>query len=243
MGPIKICISSWNRCHFLKEVITKIHQRTKPGSFEVIVYDNASDLDTVQYLKECLETSLVSNVIFDTENSGCLKPKIMFHELASQDAWYVVNDNDIIPPDLTPDWLEQMVAIMEAHPDVALLTPQLPPVWLQEPYEKRGDIVLCKAVGNTFKLVRRSAIPVDELKQVTDRYGDDGILCALLRGKGWKIAYASNMYCYNLERSKIDYGYTKEQLQQDPRKQGYDLDSTKYNYEPKSWKTLEPPSA
>lgn len=242
MGPIKICITSWNRVHFLEQVITKINERTKPGSFEIIVYDNASDLETRSYLQNCLQSNLISNVIFDNVNSGCLKPKIVFHSLVGQDEpFYVVSDNDILPPDLTPDWLEQMVTIMENNPDVALLTPQLPPVWLQEPYQRRGNIILAKAVGNTFKMCRRFAIP-EEFKQVTDRYGDDGVLCKLLSGRGWKIAFAADLFCYNLERTIDSYGYTKDQLAADPRKFGYDPDSKKHNYDPEDWKTLKPPS-
>lgn len=240
--PIKIFITSWNRCLFLQEVITKIIQRTKPGSFEIIVYDNASDSETVQYLKKCLENKTVSSVIFGEINSGCNHPKNVFYSMTDEeDSLFIVTDNDIIPPELTIDWLEQLVTLMEVNPDVAVLTPQLPPVWLQGPYEKRGDIVLCTAVGNTFKICRRSAIPIQEISQFTDKYGDDGILCKLLKEKGWKVAFASNLWCFNLERTIVDYGYTKEQLGEDPRKAGYDSDSSKHNYEPQSWLTLKPP--
>ncbi len=237
--PIKIFITSWNRPDLLRQVITKIHQRTKPGSFQIIVYDNASDQETVNYLQSCLENKQVYDVFFDSVNSGCLKPKIVFHEKSdSETPFYVVTDNDIIPPDLTPDWLEQMVSIMEANPDVALLTPQLPPTWLQEPYEKRGSIILCSAVGNTFKMLRRSSIPIEELKKTKDRFGDDGILCKMLCAKGWKVAFASDIFCYNLERDENMWGYTLEQINQDPRKSGY---GPPFSYIVKDWKTLEPP--
>jgi len=59
----------------------------------------------------------------------------------SDSKYYVVTDNDILPPKTTPDWLTQMVTLMESNNEVAFLTPQLPPQGLQMPYTKDSDLV------------------------------------------------------------------------------------------------------
>jgi hypothetical protein len=245
MNKVPIFLTSWNRYDFTERVLKEINERTQ-HPFDLHVYDNGSSDTAPKNLYEKYLNKEITSLVLDTRNTACLYNKIVFHSMVEQETpYYVVTDNDIIPPRLNPCWLTQMISIMDRNPSIAILTPRLPPEFLMEPLSEGEEVIYCKAVGNTFKLVRRSAVHklIGELSQKLGSYGDDGILSALIRASGLRVAFCKNLWCYNLERSVADYGYTKEQLAQDPRKEGYDSDSSGHNYLVKDWDTLEPESA
>jgi GT2 family glycosyltransferase len=157
----------------------------------------------------------------------------------NKNPYYIVSDNDVYPPKLNPDWLQQMIALMDLHTDIAFLTPQLPPQSLQMPYQTESDVVYSKAVGNTFKIIRKSAYPIDAYEQAIGKYGDDGLVCEKVIEKGWKVAFCRNIFCYHAGQT-TNWGYKTEEIALDPRKQGY---GKPYEYEIVDWNTYEPAPA
>jgi hypothetical protein len=234
---IDIFMTSFFRFDFTAEAIRLIHERTEPGSFHIHVYDNGSDSDTQDKLYGLLKAKKIVSLQLDSRNTGCLYNKSVFHAMVeSKNDYYCVTDNDIFPPALTPSWLTQMVSIMDRHPELAFLAPQLPPTWLQEPSEVLDDIVYCKAVGNTFKLVRRASFPA--LEQKIGVFGDDGQVCSLTASKGLKTAFCRNIFCWHAGQTQ-NWGYRPEEIALDPRKAGY---GQPYLYEPVNALTYEPPA-
>ncbi len=237
MKPIDIYMTTWNRQEFTDKTISFLHDRTPLGSFRLHVFDNGSDYDMQQYLIGLLNIGCLTSLHLDSRNTGCLYNKGIFHMMTEHtDKYFCVTDNDVYPPKLSPDWLSQMVEIMDAHPDLAFLTPQLPPQWLQKPGEVKDDIVYCEAVGNTFKLVRRKAFPIDQFKPALGIYGDDGLVCGLVKSKNYKSAFCRNIFCYHAGQCE-DWGYKKEEIAMDPRKAGY---GKPFSYELVNEETYEP---
>jgi hypothetical protein len=249
-------MSSFFRPDFTLESINKIHERTEPGTFQLHIYDNGSDLQTTDMLYDLLKSKKITSVTLDSRNTGCLYNKLIYHAMTETDQkYYVVTDNDIFPPLLTPSWLTQMVGIMDRQPEINVLAPQLPPTWLQEPYEVYEDVVYCKAVGNTFKMVRREAIPVKELMSVQKIgvFGDDGHFSRVADGhfkdgknldyidvndKNKKVAFCKNIFCWHAGQCE-NWGYKPEEINKDPRKAGY---GKPFLYEPINNLTYEPPA-
>lgn len=216
---IPIYITSFFRYNFTLETIKKIQSRTDLGTYQIHIYDNGSNQNTQQGLYELLRTGIITSLTLDSRNTGCLYNKAVFHSMVESDQkYYVVTDNDIYPPSLTPDWLAQMRAIMDKNPDIAMLTPQFPPIHLMGPHEKRNDVVLCDAVGNALKMVRIKTFP--SYPQKLNTYGDDGQLSELVRKNGWKVAFCRDIFCLHAGQCK-DWGYKPEEIAKDPRKQGY----------------------
>jgi cellulose synthase/poly-beta-1,6-N-acetylglucosamine synthase-like glycosyltransferase len=235
---IDIYLTSFFRKNFTEETINKIHERTAVGTFQIHVFDNNSDSETKQFLYQLLDEKKIVSLHLDSRNTGCLYNKLVFHAMTeTSNEYYVVSDNDIFPPKLNPDWLSKMITIMDKHPELAFLTPQLPPIDLQMPYEKKEDIVYCKAVGNTFKLVRRNAIDVDDIEQKLNTFGDDGWISILVRKKGWKIAFCRNIFCWHAGQCE-NWGYKLEEIELDARKVGY---GKPFIYVPINEDTYEPP--
>jgi len=235
----QIYITSWLRPDFLKKTIDSIVERTTPGTFAINIYDNGSDKETKQLILEYLESKVVSTAVFDSRNTGCLYNKLVFHSMVeTADKYYCVTDNDVFPPKLSPDWLSQMIDIMDRHPEIGMLTPQLPPQFLQMPYLVEKDVVYVKAVGNTLKLIRRAAADstIKKIEQSLGKYGDDGYVSGMMREEGWKIAFCRDVFCFHAGQC-TNWGYTGDQVTLDPRKSGY---GAPYTYKIKNEETYEP---
>jgi GT2 family glycosyltransferase len=223
MSKTSIFITSWNRVEFTLKTIKYIHERTIPGTFELHIYDNGSTLGVQDRLYSLIGMNKITSITFDSRNTGCLYNKLIFHSMVeSSDKYMCITDNDVYPPKLSPDWLSQMIDIMDKHPEIAMLAPQLPPQFLQMPYQVLDDVVYTKAIGNTFKVCRMSAMKevIPKIEQKLGVYGDDGLVSELLEKNGWKIAFCKNLYC--LHAGQCDnWGYKPEEVNQDPRKSGY----------------------
>jgi len=238
MRPIDIFMTSWKRPDMTIQSIDSIIERTTPGTYKIHVLDNESSPETQAVLLKYLNEKKIESVTLHNTNTRCLWGKLVFQAMScSDDKYYVVTDNDILPPKTSPDWLSQMVTLMDKKTDIAFLTPQLPPQGLQMPFAKDDDVVYCKAVGNTFKMVRRESYPWDKYNQNMESFGDDGLVSELVAEKGWKVAFCRNLYCWHSGQT-TNWGYKPEDLSKDPRKAGY---GEPYKYTPENMDTFLPP--
>lgn len=236
---IDIYMTTWLREDFTRKSIELIHERTYAGSFQLHVFDNNSGVEMKEYLIGLLDEGKIASLHLDSRNTGCLYNKGIFHMMTeSTQKFYCVTDNDTFPPKLSPDWLSQMIKIMDDHPDLAFLVPQIPPQWLQGPdlSQVRDDIVYCKAVGNTFKIVRRAAFPISEFRPALGAYGDDGLLSEQVKLRNYKVAFCRNIFCYHAGQCK-NWGYNEREIAMDPRKNGY---GKPFIYKLKNEETYEP---
>lgn len=218
---IDIYITSFFRKEMTGRTLELIQERTAQGSYQIHIFDNNSDRETRMFLYYLLDRGVITSLHLDSRNTGCLYNKAVFHAMTeSKSKYYIISDNDIYPPKLTPDWLSQMIGIMEAHPELAFLTPQFPPVQLMAPKEVKDDIVYCQAVGNAFKMVRREAMSQVPYEQALNTFGDDGMLSKLVQDKGWKVAFCRNIFVRHAGQCE-NWGYQPEDIDKDPRKKGY----------------------
>ena len=236
---INIYMTTFHREEFTHEAVGLIHERTNPGTFRLHIFDNNSGPDMRAFLINLLNYGFITSLHLDSRNTGCLYNKGIFHMMTESDQkYYVVTDNDIYPPKLSPDWLSQMIKIMDAHPDLAFLTPQCPPQGLSEPdmKEVKDDIVYCKAVGNILKLVRRKAFPLDSFMPLLGVFGDDGLVCDLVRARNYESAFCRNIFAFHAGQCE-NWGYDHKELALDPRKEGY---GEPFKYELANEETYEP---
>jgi glycosyltransferase involved in cell wall biosynthesis len=213
---IDIFMTSWYRFDMTKRAINEIRTRTT-AAYRLHICDNGSDIATQSSLIQMLNEGLITSLLLDSRNTGCAYNKGIFHAMADG-KYYVVTDNDIYPPDLSPDWLAQMIDIMDRHPKLAMLTPSVPPLFLMDPNYSDGEVVFCKAVGNALKLVRREAIP--QMNWSLFQYGDDGALSQAVQLTGWEVGFCQNIFCKHAGQTK-NWGYKEDEIAKDPRKKGY----------------------
>lgn len=219
-----IFITSFHRRHFTERCVREIRERTQPGTYGLHLYDNdcLADADDLHFAVNLLKTGCLKSLTLDSRNTGCLYNKGVFHMMAEvTDEYYVVTDNDVFPPLLSPDWLSRMRAVMDSHSQVGLLAMQLPPQSFQQPTgEYDEDVVYARAVGNTFKMVRRSAFPVDAIQPKLMEFGDDSIVSMQMATRGYKVAFCRDIWCYHAGQCD-NWGYRQEEIDKDPRKAGY----------------------
>ncbi len=235
---IDIFMTTFHRKIFTQKTLELINERTEPGTYQLHIFDNGSDLDMQKYLTSLLYNGKIASLHLDSRNTGCLYNKGVFNSLADPNQkYYVVTDNDVFPPKLFPDWLSRMVAIMDAHPNLAFLVPQIPPQSFQMPDMSRihDDVVYCGAVGNTFKMVRRNAFPANLIFDL-GKFGDDSLVCDAVKARNYDVAFCRNIFAFHAGQCD-NWGYDQEQIDQDPRKAGY---GKPYTYSLWNEETFEP---
>ena len=233
-----IYITSFYRKDMTERTVNAIYERTTPGTFQLHIFDNGSDKGTRDFLIGLFDAGRIASLHLDSRNTGFLYNKLVYHAMTeSSNQYYVVSDNDILPPKLEPDWLQQMTAIMDRHPQLAMLTPQMPPLCLQQPLGMDDEVAYCTAVGNLFKLVRRDSIELDKINQQLNEVGDDSIMSQHVRVRGWEVGFCRDIFCYHAGQC-ISWGYTQEQIAMDRRRPEY---GKPYVYDPLNVNTYEPP--
>lgn len=233
-----IFITSWFRPAMAQKVIEAIHQRTEVGTFSLHLYNNQADSDSAYY-NRLLRSGALTSLTLDNRNTRCLYPKIVFHAMTPADCeYYVVTDNDFLP---AVNWLPRMLKIMDENPKLAMLVPFYWPYWPMQPLYDRGEYYAAQAVGNTFRVIRRSALDliIHEVRQDLNAYGDDGLFSRLVQSIGYEVGIAKSIFTYNLEQVEENRGYNPEESARDPRTASY---GKHQRYEPLDWETLEPPS-
>ncbi len=237
MKPIPIYVLAWHRMDMTETCLRLLHERTR-YPHEVHLWVNSAWEDDIGYLLAL--DSLYDSIHLDKRNTCVWYPKGVQHMMTPADTpYYVLNDQDYYPPMLDGQcWLERMVAMMDKYTSLGCLAAQVPPQVLQMPIEVLPDIVTCRAVGNSLRITRRSAWPQAEFTQRLGGFGDDSILCKMMRDAGFHTAFMRGVYglhagqCHN-------WGYKESEIGMDPRKAGYGT-PFKYDYDPLTYVPTHP---
>jgi GT2 family glycosyltransferase len=131
MIRIAVVILNWNGLHHLKRFLPSIcHFSDAPGT-SVIVVDNGSTDDSVEYIRQTLpEVELITF----SENYGFAPG--YYKALKQIDAEYFVLLNSDV--EVTPGWLEPLVAAMDADPGVGACMPKMRDYQRRDYFEYAG---------------------------------------------------------------------------------------------------------
>ncbi len=111
---IDIVISTYNRRGLLQRMIEGIKERTKIPYRLIIVDNNSEADDTINYLEELRGSKEIDVLVLNDKNIGGAKAlnegfKYVRSEL------FITSDDDIVPPDLEPCWLEQLIELFKKY--------------------------------------------------------------------------------------------------------------------------------
>ena len=109
-----IILLSYNTYPYTKACIESIRRHTEPGTYEIIVIDNASQDESVDWLKEQTDCILICN----RENVGFPKGCNQGMEIAKGSEILLLN-NDVI---VTPGWLVQLRQALYSSPMVGAVS-------------------------------------------------------------------------------------------------------------------------
>ena len=140
-----------------KKTIEHLHERTK-YPFRIIAIDNHSDPETSVGLIQAEKDGLVFHVVHHSKNIGIHQAWNTALGLADGE-YFITTDNDIYVPDLDPDWLTQLVKLMEDNPTYAAISCQ-PHAYIgtSDPIPDSSGVTEVHHCGAVMRIMRRQAV-------------------------------------------------------------------------------------
>ncbi len=133
MTKLAIVILNWNGKKFLEQFLPAL-VRSLPDYAEIVVADNASNDDSVRFLKECYPDI---RLLEHAHNEGFAQGYNM--ALAHIEAqYYCLLNSDI---EVTAHWIEPIIEMMDGNPTIAAVQPKL------LSYSKRDEFEYAGACG------------------------------------------------------------------------------------------------
>lgn len=112
---IDILLVTFNRRNFLEHTVKKIYERTF-YPYRLWVIDNNSNDGTGDWLKTAKLHGYLHDYILLNENKGLAGALTEgFKKVESE--YIITTQDDIVPPDLKPCWLEKMLHLAKENPD------------------------------------------------------------------------------------------------------------------------------
>lgn len=223
-----ILVTTRNRLALLQQTLEHIYGRTR-SPYRLHVVDDCSRPDAASgggnadWLWEEFKAGRVHHLYLRGEHVGAMGNLNLLAWASFSDP-VVLTDDDVLCPDVEPDWLSRGLSAMERHPEVGMLALHHPGAKLKG-YRVAGEVTYCESLGGTFLFVRRAVLerfPLPHRRGLLDR--PMAPRCEQVREAGWKIAYLTRTYCYHTGKKSALTG---------SHYQGPFI-------EPESWKTLEP---
>ncbi len=141
---VNIGMVTYNRLQYTQRAIDGLLKHTR-FPHVVTVVDNASQDGTREYLQELKAKGVIKTLILLDENVGIAKASNLAWHQEPTAEYFLKFDNDIVIQ--KPDWLENMVRVIEAAPEIGVLGYNFEPVSYPLK-ESSGASFRLKAKGN-----------------------------------------------------------------------------------------------
>lgn len=220
-----IVVTTRSRPAHLKQTIGHILDRTRSPYLLHVIDDASEGVETLAYLLGLYSRGALANLVLRGRRAGQMANLNIGAWLAFSDP-VVLTDDDVLCPDVEPDWLARGLEAMGTRPKLGVLALNHPGA-RRRVIEKDGNVTYCQYVGGTFMFVRRALLRAAPLPHFRDNFGVTPATkrCNLARREGWQVGYLTDTYCYHAGRESV-------------------LSNQRYGgrfVEPVDWRTLRPP--
>lgn len=130
MKKIAVVILNWNGKNFLDDLLPTLVQHTPP-EVDIVVGDNASSDNSVEFLKQNYPQI---QIIQNDKNYGFAEGYNRVLNKVKAD-YFVLLNSDV---EVTPNWIEPVIDMMEAHDDIAICQPKLLSFYNRDTFEYAG---------------------------------------------------------------------------------------------------------
>ena len=193
-----IVVTTRNRLDGLRRTLSYIYERTR-SPYRLHVLDDASSEGNVDYLMEEFKAGRVHHLLLHGERVGAMAQLNMGTWMAVSDPIVFVDD-DILCPDVEPDWLARGLRAMDERPRLGLLA-------LNHPNANRrhthgdGVVTYCLCVGGTFMFARRNLVENFRLPHFRDNFGVTPTTkrSAIARKHNYQVGFLADTYCFHTE--------------------------------------------
>lgn len=215
--PIDIIIVTFNRRELLQETIEKIQERTKTPHRLIVVDNYSVEDDTISYLKKAKSKGIIGLLILNGENIG-LPPAYNKAFKYVESELFVTTNDDLIPPDLEPDWLERLVKLFKKYyPEygavglryVRMRNTRFEAEWLPHyPNNELGEAE--RAMPAVFRMQKKS-----DLEKLKHPFGDkewwdDHVFKGIMNKLGFRSGFAKNIWARHIAFAKPNKGYPED---------------------------------
>lgn len=201
MKPTDIVVTTYNRLDCLKRTLAYIFERTH-SPYRLHVIDDGSTEGNQDYLFGLLKEGKLFSLVLRGENVGAM-PNLNVGAWLSFSDPVVFTDDDILCPDIEPDWLAQGLDVMKHHKHLGILALNNP---CGNPHNKRRKtstkdrVTYCGYLGHTFMFVSRKCLmdcPLSHrLRSRSQVPATNRLRCT--REKGYEIAYITDVFCQHI---------------------------------------------
>ena len=188
---IDILLVTFNRINFLKHTVKKIYERTR-YPYKLWVIDNASDDGTRDWLKTAKLNGFLYDYIVMPNNIGLAGGLTEgFKNVKSE--YFITTQDDIVPPDLQPCWLERMLHLAKKYPEYGGIAMRIQRTRHREIDEMKDLIESPTSCPSVFRIQKKSDI--EEIKGFGNRPHWEST-AFIQRTKCWKKKYAMTTHIY-----------------------------------------------
>ena len=128
---VAVVILNYNGKKFLEEFLPNVIANCDPVSTEIVVADNASTDDSVEFMRKrfpCIR------LIENGSNGGFATGyNLALRQIEAQ--YYVLLNSDI---EVAPNWIEPIIDMMDADPQIAACQPKILSYYHKEQFEYAG---------------------------------------------------------------------------------------------------------
>jgi GT2 family glycosyltransferase/Tfp pilus assembly protein PilF len=224
---VSIIILAHNQLELTKRCIASIEQFT-PQKFELLLVDNASTDGTSEWMKDYVTKRSNAHLILNATNLGFAAGNNQALALAKGDYVLLLNNDTVV----TPDWLENMLAVFSRHASTGIVgprsnrvaglqlvenpgyrTPEELPVFAIEWAKRHAGQSRASSRVIGFCLLAKKAV-FDVLGGLDEQYGsgnfEDDDYCIRARLAGFEVRIADDSFVHHVggqtfQAAKIDY--------------------------------------
>jgi len=209
-GKIDIVLLTFNRRKILQRTLESIWARTKTP-YRLIIVDNNSNDGTVKWLRNKKKQGMIDELVEITEPQGlCHAYNEGFKLVRSK--YFITTQDDILPPDLKPDWFIQMKDLLDRHSEYGAIAMR---VGRMINIKFRGEHEICDARRSCcayFRIHKKSVVAKNNPYPFGERRGltDDIEFKKLMQRIGLKAGFSKFIWANHIGHSQVENkGYGK----------------------------------
>lgn len=198
-------MTTWNRLELLKKSLYGFFERTATP-YKFIIVDNDSTDGTEDYILGLIKKGFNATLITSKGKKSSIAAAFDKGFEYVESDYFITTNDDIIPPDLDPDWIQQLISLMEKYPEhggIDCRIQEIPNInWNND----HPDLAYPrKSLGGYLRIQRKS--DVEKMGGFGDRTWDDLEFFKRMTSIGKKCAYAKNIWANHMGYNINNKGY------------------------------------
>jgi len=217
MQSIDIIIATYNRRKLLEQTINGIIDRTETP-YRLIVVDNCSTADdTIPYLKALKIAGKIDILLLNDKNIGAARAFNKGFKYVKSEL-FITTDDDIVPPDLEPDWLEQLIGLfIKYYPEygaISLRQARMVNVHFNNsdiPHYPNNELGESRHSSCSWLRIQKKG----DIEKIPSKFGGRMRYSSLslfksMRKLKMRCGYAKNIWAYHIGYGAPNKGYPKD---------------------------------